>query len=182
MQTAMNELARLFADTADRVSPEQLDHPTPCSKYTVGQLLAHLGGVFPDSERAARKLAVPTTAEAPTAPAAVGESARRAAAAWGEPDAYEGTTEFGPGEIPAGFAAAITLQELALHGWDLARGIGSDYPLSDASAEAVLGVVEQLAEQVRATGGYGPAVAVPADAPVFERALAASGRNPGWEA
>ncbi|MEV6107923.1 hypothetical protein AB0M28_24945 [Streptomyces sp. NPDC051940] len=69
----------------------------------------------------------------------------------------------------------ITLQELALHGWDLARAVGRPYQVSGAAA-AVLAVVEQIAEQARATGGYGPAIAAPAGADAFARALAASGR------
>lgn len=182
MQTALTELAELFAGTAARITPEQLDHKTPCSEYTVGQLLAHLGGILPDSARAARKLPRPAEATALTEPAAIGESALLAAGAWQEPAAMDGTTDFGPGELPAQFAAAITLQELALHGWDLARATGADYRPGDAAAQAVLGVVEQISEQARSNGGYGPAVTAPADATVFERALAASGRNPGWEA
>jgi uncharacterized protein (TIGR03086 family) len=183
VQTALTELAELFAATTARITPEQLDHPTPCAEFTVGKLLTHLGGVLPDSERAARKQPRPAEpAAALTEPAAVGESARRATAAWLEPSALDGTTEFGPGELPAGFAAAVTLQELALHGWDLARATGAEYRLSEPTAETVLAVVEQVAEQARATGGYGPAVAVPTTVGAFERALAVSGRNPGWEA
>ncbi|MBV6696674.1 TIGR03086 family protein [Kitasatospora aureofaciens] len=183
MQTALTELAELFATTTARITPEQLDRPTPCTDFTVRQLLAHLGGVLPDSERAAHKLPRPAApAAALTEPVAVGESARRAAAAWQVPSALDGDTLFGPGEMPAGFAAAVTLQELALHGWDLARAAGVDYVPGEVAAETVLAVVEQLAERARANGSYGPALPAPADSAAFERALAASGRNPGWAA
>lgn len=125
MQTALTEFATLFARTATAVPAEQLTAATPCADFTVADLFSHLGGVLPDSERAARKL--PRAAEpvaALTEPAAVAACAERAAAAWREPDALADTTEFGPGAMPAAFAAAITLQELALHGWDLARATG----------------------------------------------------------
>lgn len=34
--------------------------------------------------------------------------------------------------------------------------------------------------QARANGDYGPAVTAPAGASAFDRALALSGRSPGW--
>ncbi|WP_212747311.1 hypothetical protein [Streptomyces montanus] len=46
----------------------------------------------------------------------------------------------------------------------------------------MFGAVEQIAEQGRATGGYGPPMPVSADAPAFGRALGAGGRNPAWDA
>ncbi|MFG2845906.1 TIGR03086 family metal-binding protein [Kitasatospora sp. NPDC048296] len=180
MQTAMQEFATAFAHTAAAIRDDQLGHRTPCQSFTVAELLGHVGQVLASSERAARKQ--PQSAAAPAAPAEVAETARRAVAAWAEPTAYQGTTEFGPGEMPADFAAAVTLQELALHGWDLARATGQPFGAGENASKAVLAVVEQLAEAARANGGYGPPVAVPAGASAFDRALAASGRNPGWDA
>jgi uncharacterized protein (TIGR03086 family) len=113
-------------------------------------------------------------------PSALADSAGRAVAAWSDPAAYEGTTEFGPGEMPASFAASITLTELALHGWDLARATGRSFELGEDTARTAFGVVEQLAEQARVNGSYAPPVPVPSDAPAFQQALGASGRNPGW--
>jgi uncharacterized protein (TIGR03086 family) len=181
MQTAMTEFATLFARTAEAIPADRLAATTPCEKYSVADLLAHLGGVLPDSERAAAKL--PRTDDAATVvtePAALAASAERAAAAWQRPEALEGETEFGPGTMPAGFAAAVTLQELALHGWDLARAADLPFAVGAQSGTVLLGVVEQIAEVARANGGYGPALDAPADASDFDRALALSGRNPAW--
>ncbi|MFC9327562.1 TIGR03086 family metal-binding protein [Kitasatospora sp. NPDC057015] len=183
MQAALSELATRFADIAERITPEQLDRPTPCPDYTVGALLAHLGGVLSDSERAARREPRPAAPVAPpTDPVAVARAAERASAAWLAPEALGGTTEFGSGTLPAEVAAAITLQEMALHGWDLAQGTGLEFRIGEQSAKTVLGVVEQLAEQARANGSYGPPVDVPAGAAPFDRALGASGRRPDWPA
>ncbi|MFF8989513.1 hypothetical protein ACF09H_06025 [Streptomyces sp. NPDC014983] len=44
----------------------------------------------------------------------------------------------------------------------------------------MLDAVQQIADKARANGGYGPAATAPADASAFDRALALSGRNPGW--
>ncbi|GAA1226768.1 TIGR03086 family metal-binding protein [Kitasatospora nipponensis] len=183
MHTAIQEFAAAFAETASAVRAEQLSARTPCEKFTVAELLDHLAGVLPSSERAARKQPQSTAGDpAPVTPAAVAEYAINVAVAWADPAAYEGLTEFGPGEMPADFAAAITLQELALHGWDLAGATGRRFRVGEDSANTVLAVVEQIAANARATGAYGEPVAVSADASAFDRALAVSGRNPGWSA
>jgi uncharacterized protein (TIGR03086 family) len=179
---AIKECADAVAAMAAGIGTEQLGDRTPCEKFTVAELLDHLGGTLTSSVRAARKepLVPVEDVSAPMSPALVAESAVLAAAAWAGPAAYEGVCEFGPGEMPAGFAAAITLQELALHGWDLARATGRPFTLGEDTAQVTLGVVEQIAEQARSTGGYAPPVPVSAGTRTFQRALAASGRNPEW--
>ncbi|MER6126744.1 TIGR03086 family metal-binding protein [Streptomyces sp. NPDC001795] len=179
LHPAIRECADAVAATAADIRTEQLGDRTPCEKFTVAELLDHLGRTLSSSSRAARK--EPQTDDGVTpaiSPAAVAESAALVAAAWADPAAYEGATEFGPGEMPAAFAAGITLQELALHGWDLACAIGRPFTLDEETARVTLGVVEQIAEQARATGAYGAPVTVSADAPAFHRALGTSGRNP----
>ncbi|MCX5318181.1 TIGR03086 family metal-binding protein [Streptomyces sp. NBC_00154] len=180
MQTALAEFATLFARAAEAIRADRLSAATPCAQYTVAELFAHLGGVLPDSELAAAKL--PRTGEPTplTEPAAVAASAERAVAAWLKPEAMTGETQFGPGTYPASLAAGITLQELALHGWDLAHATGQPFVVGEEAGTVLLGVVEQIADQARAKGGYGQAVTAPADASAFDRALALSGRNPGW--
>ncbi|TQK50375.1 uncharacterized protein (TIGR03086 family) [Streptomyces sp. SLBN-118] len=184
LPTAIRECADAVSATATGIRGDQLGERTPCEKFTVAELLDHLGRTLISSERAARKEPHPAEAAAAAAlgmsPASVADSADRVAAAWGDPGAYEGTTEFGPGEMPAGFAATITLEELALHGWDLAMATGRTFAISEEAGQATLGAVEQIAEQGRTNGAFGPPVSVPADAPAFHRALGASGRNPEW--
>ncbi|MCD9876409.1 TIGR03086 family metal-binding protein [Streptomyces guryensis] len=182
LHPAIRECAEAVAVTASGIRDEQLQDRTPCEKFTVAQLVDHLGGTLLSAARAARKEAQPgedATALAMT-PQELSDAVGRAAAAWADPASYEGTTEFGPGEMPASLAASITLNELALHGWDLARATGRAFDLGPDTARTALGVVEELAGQARANGSYGPPVPLPSDAPAFERALAVSGRNPRW--
>ncbi|MEU6576631.1 TIGR03086 family metal-binding protein [Streptomyces sp. NPDC046805] len=180
-ETAPAEFARVLAEILRDLPAEALDAPTPCTEFTVAQLLGHLAPVLANSARAARKQP-PSDTAVDSAPAHVAALAVRAAAAWAEPGALEGMTHFGPGEMPAEFAAAITLQELALHGWDLARATGRRPVLTAEAAESALAAVGQLAERARFTGAYGPALAAPDDADAFERALAAAGRDANWKA
>jgi uncharacterized protein (TIGR03086 family) len=181
LHPAIRECADALALVATGIGDDQLQHPTPCEKYTVAELLDHLGATLRSSARAARKEAQTGADAAPAvSPQALADSAGLVSVAWTDPAAYEGTTEFGPGEMPAELAASITLQELALHGWDLARATGQPFGVSEETARVALGVVEQIAEPARSNGSYGPAVSVTGDAPAFQRALGVSGRNPGW--
>jgi len=69
-----------------------------------------------------------------------------------------------------------------LRAHDIARVIGVDVPLPPA---LVLGIWEEIspqAEQWRAIGVFPAAVAVPADAPLLDRLLGLTGRDPAGEA
>ncbi|MGP4011098.1 TIGR03086 family metal-binding protein [Streptomyces sp. 4N124] len=176
---AIEECAAAVTATASAIRAEQLGERTPCEKFTVAELLDHLGGTLASSARAARK-EPQSEADAGMSPAIVARTATEVAAAWARPGAYEGTTVFGPGEMPAALAATVTLEELALHGWDLACATGQPFTLGDETAQAVLTAVEQIADQARSNGGYGPPIPVAPDAPALHQALGASGRNPAW--
>jgi uncharacterized protein (TIGR03086 family) len=94
-------------------------------------------------------------------------------------------TEAGGLALPAELTGVIALDELVLHGWDLARGTGQDFCCDPASAEAVLGFTARSAEPEQAAsrqGLFGPVVPVAEDAPTFDRALGFAGRDPGWTA
>lgn len=181
LQPAIRECADAVALIAAHIQDEQLQGRTPCEKFTVAELVDHLGLTLQSAARAARKEAQPAAgAGSAVSPQDLADCASLAAVAWSEGAAYEGTTVFGPGEMPADFAASITLQELVLHGWDLARATGQSFGVSEDAGQVALGVVEQVAERARSNGSYGAPVPVPDDAPALHRALGASGRNPGW--
>jgi uncharacterized protein (TIGR03086 family) len=176
---AIAELADALTATAGAVQAGQLDARTPCADFTVGDLLGHLAGFLARSQRAARKLSEPLPAEG-TGPGAVAVAARALGVAWQSADVLLGTTDMGFGPMPAEAAAVITVQELGLHGWDLAVATGSPYRLSEQTGRAVLEAVEGFAARARASGSYGPALHLSPNATALQRALAASGRSPSW--
>ena len=49
------------------------------------------------------------------------------AESWRNPAAYEGTTMAGPIEMPGSDAATVALNEVVVHGWDLAVATGQPY-------------------------------------------------------
>jgi len=105
------------------------------------------------------------------------------AEAWREPSAWEGLTEAGGVTMPGEVMGVVALDELVLHGWDLARATGQSYEIDPVSAEAVLEFAAETARPEQAhlrEGLFGPVVPVPPEAPVFERALGLAGRDPAW--
>ena len=84
--------------------------------------------------------------------------------------------------MPATIAGQAGLNELVIHGWDLARATGQAYKVDDASAQAsaeFLSLASASAEPGQ-RGPFGPAVEIPPDAPVLDRAVGLSGRDPNW--
>lgn len=102
------------------------------------------------------------------------------AQAWREPAAWEGFTAAGGLDLPADVAGVIALDELVLHGWDLAVATGRPFTPDD-DAVAVLEFTDAMSapgQEASREGLFGPVVAVPADVPPFDRALGNSGRDP----
>lgn len=103
--------------------------------------------------------------------------------AWKDAGAWEGMTEAGGVTMPAEMMGSVALDELVLHGWDLARGTGQPFDCDPASIEVVHGFTSAMSEpgqEASREGLFGPPVEVPPDAPMFDRALGLSGRNPKW--
>lgn len=178
--------ARRLAALLDGVPDSALDTPTPCDT-SVATLLDHIMGLTVGLRASARK--EPT--DAPQASAEHLDPEWRAilpgrldalVAAWREPGAKEGMTTAGGVEMPAADIAAVTLDELVIHGWDLARATGQPYDPDPADVAAILPFLEAFGSGQGVPGLFGPMVPVPADAPAFDRALGLSGRDPGWRA
>ena len=71
------------------------------------------------------------------------------------------------------------LDELVIHGWDLAKAIDQPAGYDGPGLDEVL----QMTTQFRGGGDeglFGPEVAVPPDAPTFDRILGVTGRDPNW--
>jgi uncharacterized protein (TIGR03086 family) len=184
--------ARRMATLVGGVSDGQLGGVTPCPAYTLGDLLDHVGGLAIAFTAAARKADLPGGSQGPSGDASRLEQGWRdrvtrdldaLAAAWADPRAWTGTAVAGGVEMPAAVAALVALDELVVHGWDVARASGQHYDVDPASLEAVHGFVAQFSgpgqEESRA-GLFGPVVPVPDDAPLLDRVLGMAGRDPNW--
>jgi uncharacterized protein (TIGR03086 family) len=177
--------ARRLAALLDGVPDTVLGAPTPCSESTVATLLDHIMGLTEGLAAAARK--EPTAA--PQASAEHLDPKWRAllpgrldalVAAWREPGAGEGMTTAGGVDLPASVAAAVTLDELVLHGWDLASATGQPYRPDPADVAGIMPFLEQFGGGQGVPGLFGPTVPVSDGASAFDRALGLSGRDPAW--
>lgn len=191
---AADEVARLL----DGVADGDLGRPTPCPDYSVGALLDHVMGLCLAFTWAARKAGPGDRAGVESGPGQgrlgnldprwrrlLPERLGGLAAAWREPTAWAGFAEAGGVRMPGEVAGLVALDEVVLHGWDLAVATGQEYRIGPADAQAVFRFTEASARPEQAAGReglFGPVVPVPADAPLFARALGYAGRDPGWSA
>ncbi|KJY20551.1 MULTISPECIES: TIGR03086 family metal-binding protein [Streptomyces] len=186
LEAQTRAVARLAAGVPD----VRLDDPTPCPEYTVGVLLVHLTGLAVAFRDAARKDLGPTTDTAPDPaatplPAGWREELPRVlgelAEAWRDPAAWTGMTRAGSVDLPGDIAGAVAVDELVIHGWDLARATGQEYAPDQAALRAAYDFLLAAAEdETRGGGIFGPVVPVPDDAPLLDRAVGLSGRDPAW--
>lgn len=184
------QMAALIGSTPDAM----LGAPTPCPAYTLGDLIDHVGGLSLAFTAAATKADLDGAGSA----AASGDASRLAtdwrtaipravnamADAWRDPDAWDGMTRAGGIDLPGEVGGLVALDELVLHGWDIARSLGRPYVVDDTTLVAVHGFVSQFAADPAAeaddTGLFGPAVEVAADAPLLHRVVGLAGRDPAW--
>ncbi|MFJ2088881.1 TIGR03086 family metal-binding protein [Streptomyces sp. NPDC087901] len=182
--------ARQIAGMLDAIDDARLAGPTPCPDVTVGALLAHVEGLAVAFRDAARKELGATTDTAPsvesglladgwrsTLPVALDEMV----AAWRSPDAWQGMTRAGSVDLPGEVAGMVALNELVLHGWDLARSTGQPYRAEEAHLRTSMALLADLGDNPPPTSPFGPPVPVPDDAPLVDRAVARSGRRPDWQ-
>jgi uncharacterized protein (TIGR03086 family) len=101
--------------------------------------------------------------------------------AWSKPEAWAGDRNVMGSATPAADIAAMLIAEMVLHGWDIAQATGQDYRCDEGVAQAVLETVRAQGELFRQYQGFAAIVSVPEDATAFDRALALSGRDPGWK-
>ncbi|MEU3995758.1 TIGR03086 family metal-binding protein [Streptomyces fungicidicus] len=181
---------RIVARLAEGVRDDRLADPTPCPQYAVRHLLGHLLGLAVAFRDAGRKdLGVTTDTGPQSALPDIGPGWREElpkvldelAEVWREPAAWTGMTRAGGFDMPGEVTAAVAVDELVVHGWDLARATGQAYvpdPAALAASHAFLRAAAEESE--RGDGIFGPVFPVPSDAPLLDRTIGLSGRDPGW--
>ena len=163
------------------ISDDQLAGPCPCSDITLGDLVDHISNFAIVFTGAAKKDPdAPTQGRPPTPHSSATTGGRiprdltLLAEAWRDPEAWTGMTKAGGGDMPAEVAGIVALDELVLHGWDIARASGQDYECDQATLEAAYGFVAPFSEpgmEAQRGGLFGPVVEVADDAPLLDRLL-----------
>ncbi|GAA4283983.1 TIGR03086 family metal-binding protein [Brevibacterium daeguense] len=184
--------ATLVSELILGISDDRLGDPTPCEAMPVRLLVAHILGLAVAFRDAAQKIDGPTTSTPPDpAGLALPDDWREQiplrltelADAWDNQAAWQGTTQAGGLTMPAGDAGLVALDELVLHGWDLAVATSRPYAVEPAALDAVEQFVSAVPDDPDARAGlFGPVVAVDADASRLDRVLGLAGRDPRWTA
>lgn len=183
LEPATTRLAGVIASVAD----DDLTKPTPCPDATVGDLIDHIRTFSVAFTRSARKEGrdgPPPKADAANLPPdwrqSTAEALQTLATVWAQPDAWEGMSHAGPLELPAEVAGLVAVDELIVHGWDIAVATGQPY---DASGDTVAAAISFVAnfEAPRDGGLFGPIVEVPEDAAPLDQLLGLTGRDPHWQ-
>jgi uncharacterized protein (TIGR03086 family) len=185
--------AQRLADLVARVRDDELGQPTPLPAYTLGDLIEHVGVMALAFAAAASKdLGSSYVRQAPA-----GDASRLGAdwrtriprqlvelgQAWREPGAWTGMTKIADMDAPGEMVALTAADELAVHGWDVARATGQSYTCDPEVLDAARRFLIQFASPDAPAGPdvpFGPSRPVPADAPLLDRVLALAGRDSAW--
>ena len=184
---ATGVLTRLVSDIGD----DQLGAPTPCRGTTVADLLDHLDGLC----RAFTAAAAKDQAAGSQAPSADGSRlgpdwriaipGRLAllASAWQDETAWAGLTRAGGVDLPGEVAGRVAINEVVVHGWDIAAATRHDYDCETELVQAAYAFVRSAVAQnpEGSPGLFGPPVPVPDSAPLLDRLIGLTGRDPAWQ-
>lgn len=152
-----------------------LARSTPCSRWTLGALLAHMGDALDAFLEAAGGIVAVT----PPAPAAdpVGDLREKAGAllgAWVR--ATPAGVRVGDAELASSVLVTAAALEIAVHGWDVGQATGRSRRVPPGLARGLLAAAGVLVDAGDRGVRFGPAREVPEDAPDDVRLLAFLGR------
>jgi uncharacterized protein (TIGR03086 family) len=178
---ASKRMAELVASVTD----DQLDAPTPLPASRLGDLIDHVETFTVAFIATAR--GEPTAPPPRPSAANLGTGWRERisreltalADAWRDPGAWEGFVTAGGVDMPAEVAGLVVLDELVVHGWDVAVASSQPYEVTSPEIDATRSFVESF-EAPRDGSLFGPIVAIPETAPPLDRLLGLTGRDPGW--
>jgi uncharacterized protein (TIGR03086 family) len=128
----------------EAVRLDQLGNPTPCTEYDVRTLLSHMVGglkrIAYVGEGGNALDVVPVADGVPDDgwPDAFRQSGQRVRAAWADDATLDALATVPWGQVPGRAALAGYVQEVVMHGWDLATATGQQTELDPELAEFAL--------------------------------------------
>ncbi|WP_435771578.1 TIGR03086 family metal-binding protein [Nocardioides sp. SYSU DS0651] len=160
------------------VTPAHLCLPTPCDRWRLADLLAHMeDSIDAFAEGADGSIGLHSAAPAPALDriSALQAKACHLLGAWAS--ATSTLVDVGGRPVPVGTIARLAALEVVVHGWDVGRTTGFADPVPGPLAEALLPTAVAVA--LEQEGEFAPPVPVPAHAASSTRLLAVLGRRAG---
>lgn len=152
-----------------RVGPTDLTRRTPCERWDLAALLAHMD----DALEAFLEAAGGSVSVHPSTPGDVAGLCAKACTllgVWSSPRTRP--VDVGGVELDAEVLLGTAALEITVHGWDVATAVGMDHRIPTGLAAALL----PWARLLRLQAPFGRPVPTPDDAPPDVRLLAAVGR------
>jgi len=180
MTDAADRYRRVAAEMSarvDAVPADAWDNPAPPEGWRARDVIGHLVGWIPGTVLDGAWL---EGADAEVDPVAAWHALDDALqAALDDPAASTVELDLPPGRMTRDRAIdMICTNDVLFHTWDLARATGLDERLLPDEVANVLAGIEPMDEPMRASGHFGPRVAVPDDADPQTRLIAFLGRQP----
>lgn len=115
-----------------QVTPESLDRPTPCVRWSLLDLLVHMDDSLAAMAEAAESSSLslapePGPVDARALLVSIRQRACSLVAQWIPPG--EPVVQLGPAGLARETLGAVGALEIALHGWDVATALGLDRPI-----------------------------------------------------
>lgn len=184
--TRLEEALDLFGARVHAVRDDQWEAGTPCTEWTVRDLVNHLVSEqlwVPPLVRDGRMIEeVGDTFDGDmlgSDPAVSWDtSARAAREAFTAPGALHRTVHLSYGDTTAANYCGQMVADLVVHSWDLSRGIGAEERLPDSLIQFAVREVTPYAAELAKSGLFAEPVEPPAGADVQTKLLCLLGRRP----
>jgi uncharacterized protein (TIGR03086 family) len=179
-------------EIVSRVRDSHLGLPTPCSEWTMSDLLAHMTAQHHGFAAAAEGNGADLSAWQPRRIADdpvvdYASAAERVLDAFAEDGVLDREfvlPEFKPvSRFPAARAIGFHLIDYVVHGWDVARTLGVPYELDPVLTEPALRIAFEVpngSNRLEPGAVFQPGLAASADASPLDRILSVLGRSPNW--
>jgi uncharacterized protein (TIGR03086 family) len=170
----------------DNIGPDQLADPTPCTEWTIRDLLNHITSGSTMFAVSAEQGSIPDDVMAQLMggdnlgddyKGAWQAASTRAMKVFAQPGVLEKIVKLPFGEMPAGVALNIAVFDVATHATDLARATNQTIADTDLLEAALEMGHKMIGPEWRRPGAFGAEQPAPADAPVADRLLAFAGRK-----
>jgi uncharacterized protein (TIGR03086 family) len=166
-------------DVIAAVKPDQLDHPTPCTDWSVRQLLNHLVGgnlmfasIVTDAPRPDRS--VDHLGDDPLG--AFQDTVLDLRTLFSADGVLAATYDTPIGRGPGSQLVTMRVVEMTVHSWDLAKATGQSTDLDPELAEECLVTLRAATARGRDGGPFGPERPAPEGASAADRLAAFAGR------
>jgi len=102
--------------------------------------------------------------------------------AWQDETAWAGLARAGGVDLPGEVAAQVAINEVVVHDWDIAAATRHEYACQTELVQAAYAFARSAVAQNPdgSPGLFGPPVSVPDSAPLLDRLLGLTGRDPAW--